>query len=171
MGFHHITAVCRKGGLDFECPHQATQHLHRQHRGTPSRWVRENALWQSCRSLGLQGGPRAHCAAPDFGEADGLTQQRKQLRAAAARNPGQAAAGAARGWDIVHGRPSLPGAAERGSMQGDWNSLFTFSTSVFWAKCSFLMERSKGELGKKHLPRNFSEQGCSNFSEQRVLCC
>lgn len=80
-----------------------------------------------------------------MGETNGLTRQRKQLCAEAARNPGQAAAGAACGWDIVHGRLSLPGVAEMGSMQGGWNSLFIFPASVFWAKYSDLMDREAKE--------------------------
>lgn len=47
---------------------------------------------------GAPGWPHSHCAAPGFGEANGMTWQRKQLCAEAAGNPGQAAAGAACGW-------------------------------------------------------------------------
>lgn len=43
-----------KGGLDFECPHQATQHLHRQHRGTPAQWSGKT-LFGRAAGLWLQG--------------------------------------------------------------------------------------------------------------------
>lgn len=112
-------------------------------------------LWlqvSGCRDLfGATGWPHSPLCSPDFGETNGLTWQRKQLCAEAARNPGQAAAGAACGWDFVHGRLSLPGAAEMGSMQGGWNSLFTFPTSVFWAKYSILTEREAKEKQERSI--------------------
>lgn len=46
---------------------------------------------------------------------------------------------------------SLLGAAEMGSMQGGWNSLFTFPTSVFWAKYSILTEREATEKQERSI--------------------
>lgn len=124
-----------------------------------------------CRDLfGTPGWPYSHCAAPDFGEANGMPWQRKQLCAEAAGNPGQAAAGAACGWilcmadsaclELQRGAPCKgAGAASSPSL----HQYFGQNTLFSWT------ERSKGEVGEKHLPRNFSEQGCSNFSEQSAL--
>lgn len=132
MGFRHLTALYGKGGLDLECPHQTTQHLHGRPHGTlawtlaqcsgqndreaPSgRAVLTAGLWvQGVWGCSVAPQPLSHGVTSHFGGANGLMWQRKGCCAKTARNPGQAAAGAYRGCDIVCGRLNLPGVAYTG---------------------------------------------------------
>lgn len=108
---------------------------------------RGSALLQSifgCRSLHVGGlfgaAARPHTLGSvgqqtaDVPEVQG--GQRKWHRVETTSNPGQAAAGADCGRDIVCCRLNVPRVAYVGFMQGGWNILLSVPSSVFWIESS-----------------------------------